>query len=107
MKQEYIVGDVVEYYDKIMAIRELEDIKCVGLSSSKEKIIRCYAPIWQLKPVQLSTIILKYNGWDVVRDNIVCKWVTEEQLSFLRTLEDDNWAFKGERPNLKITIISK
>ena len=43
----------------------------------------------------------------VVHDNIVCKWVTEEQLSFLRTLEDDNWAFKGERPNLKITIISK
>ena len=40
-----------------------------------------------------------------VRDNIVLKWVTEEQLSFLRTLEDDNWAFKRERPNLKITII--
>lgn len=39
-----------------------------------------------------------------VRDNTLCKWVTEEQLSFLRTLEDDNWAFKGERPNLKITI---
>ena len=39
------------------------------------------------------------------RDNIVLKWVTEEQLSFLRTLEDDNWAFKRERPNLKITII--
>ena len=40
-----------------------------------------------------------------VRDNIVCKWVTEEQLSFLRTLEDDNLSFKGERPNIKITII--
>ena len=40
-----------------------------------------------------------------VRDNIVCKLVTEEQLSFLRTLEYDNWVFKGERPNLKITII--
>ena len=39
------------------------------------------------------------------RDNIVLKWVPEEQLSFLRTLEDDNWSFKGERPNLKITII--
>ena len=39
------------------------------------------------------------------RDNIVLKWVTEEQLSFLRTLEDDNWSFKRERPNLKITII--
>ena len=41
----------------------------------------------------------------VVRDNIVCKLVTEEQLSFLRKLEDDNWALKGKRPNLKITII--
>ena len=40
-----------------------------------------------------------------VRDNMVLKWVTEEQLSFLRTLEDDKWAFKRERPNLKITII--
>ena len=39
------------------------------------------------------------------RDNIVLKWVTEEQLSFLRTLEEDNWSFKGERPNIKITII--
>ena len=29
-----------------------------------------------------------------VRDNIVCKWVTEKQLSFLRTLEDDKWALK-------------
>lgn len=26
MKQEYIVGDVVEYYDKIRTIRELESI---------------------------------------------------------------------------------
>ena len=40
-----------------------------------------------------------------VRDNIVLKCVTEEQLSFLRTLEYDNWAFKRERPNIKITII--
>ena len=48
MKQEYIVGDVVEYYDKIMTIMELEDIKCVGLSLRKEKIVHCYAPIWQL-----------------------------------------------------------
>ena len=28
-----------------------------------------------------------------------------KELSFLRTLEDDNWAFKRERPNIKITII--
>ena len=52
-----------------MAIRELEDIKCVGLSFPKEKIVHCYAPIWQLKPVQLSTIILKYNGWGITEVN--------------------------------------
>lgn len=69
MKQEYIVGDVVEYDNKIMAIRELENVKCVGLSLPKEKIIRCYAPIWQLKPVPLSTIILKCNGWDITEVN--------------------------------------
>ena len=69
MKQEYIVGDVVEYDKKIMAIRELENIKCVGLSLPKEKIVRCYAPIWQLKPVPLSTIILKYNGWGITEVN--------------------------------------
>ena len=69
MKQEYIVGDVVEYYDMIMTIRDLTNIDCIGLSSSKEKIIRCYAPIWQLKPVQLSTIILKYNGWGITEVN--------------------------------------
>ena len=69
MKQEYIVGDVVEYYDMIMTIRDLTNIDCIGLSSSKEKIIRCYAPIWQLKPVPLSTIILKYNGWGITEVN--------------------------------------
>ena len=69
MKQEYIVGDVVEYYDMIMTIRDLTNIDCIRLSSSKEKIIRSYAPIWQLKPVQLSTIILKYNGWGITEVN--------------------------------------
>ena len=43
----------------------------------------------------------------VVRDNIVCKWVTEEQLSFLRTVKDVNWAFEGERAKHKMTVISK
>lgn len=36
-----------------------------------------------------------------VRDNIVCKWVTEEQLSFLCTLEDDNWRSKENVQILK------
>ena len=69
MKQDYIIDDVVEYYDKIRTIRDLTNIDCIGLSSPKEKIIRCYAPIWNLKPVPLSTIILKYNGWGITEVN--------------------------------------
>ena len=69
MKQEYIVGDVVEYYGNIKVIRDLENTECVGLSLPKEKIVHCYAPICKLKPVPLSTIILKYNGWDITEVN--------------------------------------
>lgn len=69
MKQEYIVGDVVEYYGNIKVIRDLENIECVGLSFPKEKIARCYARIRNLNPVPLSTIILKNNGWDITEVN--------------------------------------
>ena len=69
MKQDYIIDDVVKYDNKVMAIRELEDIRCVGLSFPKEKIVHCYAPIWNLNPVPLSTIILQYNGWDITEVN--------------------------------------
>ena len=62
-KQEYIVGDVVEYDKKIKVIRYLTNKECVGLSLPEENIARCYATIWNLKPVPLSTIILKNNGW--------------------------------------------
>ena len=71
MKKDYIIGDVVEYYGKIRTIRDLTNIDCIGLSSPKEKIIRCYATIWNLNPVPISTIILKYNGWDITGVN--CK----------------------------------
>lgn len=43
----------------------------------------------------------------IERDNILYKWVTEQQLAFLQALEKDNWAFKGAPPQLQITIISK
>ena len=69
MKQEYIVGDVVEYDKKINVIRYLTNKECVGLSLPEENIARYYATIWNLKPVPLSTIILKGNGWDIKEVN--------------------------------------
>ena len=69
MKQEYITGDVVEYNGRIKVIRDLANIECAGLSLPKEKIARCYANICNLKPVPISTIILKNNGWDITEVN--------------------------------------
>lgn len=69
MKQDYIIGDVVEYKGKIKVIRDLANIECAGLSLPKEKIVRCYANIRNLNPVSLSTIILKDNGWDITEVN--------------------------------------
>ncbi len=69
MKQEYIVGDIVEYNGNIKVVRDLANIECAGLSLPKEKIARCYAKIQNLNPVPLSTIILKNNGWDITEVN--------------------------------------
>ena len=69
MKQEYIVGDVVEYNNKIMAIKDQTGIECVALSSPKEETTFCSVPKWKINPVPLSTIILKNNGWDITEVN--------------------------------------
>ena len=67
MKQEYIVGDVVEYDNKIMVIKDI-GTTLFTLFSLKEKLnyLVCKEDV---KPVPLSTIILKYNGWDITEVN--------------------------------------
>lgn len=68
MQQEYIVGDVVKYNNKIMVIKEQYD-EWVELPSPKEETECCRAPKWKINHVPLSTIILKDNGWDITEVN--------------------------------------
>lgn len=69
MKQDYIIGDVVEYNNKVMVVNGWAGVECFALSSPKEETILCCAPKWKINPVPFSTIILKDNGWDITEVN--------------------------------------
>lgn len=67
MRQDYITGDVVEYDNKIMIIKDV-GTTLLTLFSLKEKrnYLGCKEDV---KPVPSSTIILKNNGWDITEVN--------------------------------------
>lgn len=64
MKQEYIVGDVVEYDNEVMIINTQIDSNYFQLFCLKREMC-CSVCKNMIVPIPLSTIILKYNGWDI------------------------------------------
>ena len=64
MKQEYIIGDVVMYNNKIMVIKEPRDGIHFDLSCPEEKLEYCCVGVEDIKPVNLTPAILERNGWD-------------------------------------------
>lgn len=68
MKQEYIVGDVVEYDNEVMIINTQIDSNYFQLFCLKREMC-CSVCKNMIIPIQLSTIILKYNGWDITEVN--------------------------------------
>ena len=63
MKQKYIVGDVVMYDNKIMVIKEPRDGSHFDLSCHKEGLVYCFVSVEDIKPVVLTTNILRKNRW--------------------------------------------
>ena len=61
MEQKYIEGDVVEYDNKVMAIKELRDGSHFDLYCPKEGLVYCFVSVDEIKPVSLTPEILK--GW--------------------------------------------
>lgn len=62
MKQEYIIGDVVMYNNKIMVIKEPRDGIHFDLSCPEEKLVYCYVGVEDIKPMPLTSEILEKNG---------------------------------------------
>ena len=64
MKQEYIIGDIVMYDNKIMVVKEPRDGSHFDLSCPKEGLTYCLVSVDDIKPVDLTSAILENNGWD-------------------------------------------
>lgn len=63
MKQEYIIGDVVMYDNKVMVIKEPRGGIHFDLSCPKEGLVYCFVGVEDIKPVSLTPDILEKNGW--------------------------------------------
>ena len=68
MKQEYIVGDVVEYDNEVMIINTQIDSNYFQLFCPKIEMC-CSVCKNMIIPIPLSTIFLKNNGWDITEVN--------------------------------------
>ena len=62
-KSIYIVGDIVEYDNKIMVIKEPRDGSHFDLSCPKEGLVYCFVSVEDMKPIPLTPEILEKNGW--------------------------------------------
>lgn len=63
MKQEYIIGDIVMYDNKIMVVKEPRDGIHFDLSCLEEGLVYCFVGVDEIKPVSLTSDILEKNGW--------------------------------------------
>lgn len=71
MEQKFIIGDIVEYNNKIMVIKEPRDGSHFDLSCPKEGLEYCLVDIDEIKPVKITPSILEKNGWVRVDDEPV------------------------------------
>lgn len=63
MEQKFIIGDVVEYDNKIMVVKEPRDGSHFDLSCPKEGQVYCLVDIEEIKPAPFTLDIIIKNGW--------------------------------------------
>lgn len=63
MAQKYIEGDIVEYDNKVMAIKEPRDGSHFDLYCPKEGLVYCLVDINEIKPAPFTLDIIIKNGW--------------------------------------------
>lgn len=63
MTQKYIEGDIVEYDNKIMVVKEPRDGSHFDLSCPKEGLVYCFVGVDEIRPVRITPEILEKNGW--------------------------------------------
>lgn len=68
MKQKFINGDIIEYDNKVMVVKEPRDGSHFDLSCSKEGLVCCLVDIDEIRPVNITPAILEGNGWEKGKD---------------------------------------
>ena len=63
MAQKYIEGDIVEYDNKVMVIKEPRDGSHFDLSCPKEELVYCFVSVEDIVPIPITQEILEKNGW--------------------------------------------
>ena len=71
MKPKYIIGDIVEYDNKVMVVKEPRDGNHFDLSCPKEGLVYCFVGVEDIKPVVLTQEILEKNRW---KKKMYCDW---------------------------------
>ena len=92
MAQKYIEGDIVEYDNKVMAIKEPRDGNHFDLSCHKERLVYDLVDIEDIKPARLTPEILEKNGWMLYH---LYYWFVEKECLKLRLLEFDNYSWNA------------
>lgn len=93
MEQKFIIGDIVEYDNKIMVVKEPRDACHFDLSCPKEWLVYCFVGVEDIKPVVLTTNILRKNRWFPLDERFVTfikgdiKITTQTGISMLRFRE--------------------
>ena len=64
MKQKFIIGDIVMYDNKVMAIKEPRDGSHFDLSCHKEGLVYFFVSVEDIAPIPLTPEILEKNGWE-------------------------------------------
>ena len=63
MAQKYIEGDIVEYDNKVMVVKEPRDGSHFDLSCPKEGLVYCLVAVDEIKPAPFTLDIIIKNGW--------------------------------------------
>ena len=93
MAQKYIEGDIVEYDNKVMAIKEPRDGSHFDLSCHKEGLVYCFVGVEYIKPVVLTPDILEKNGWKKSKINDCAYFYYKDGLFLTYTSKDGKFWF--------------
>ena len=100
MTQKFIIGDIVEYDNKIMVVKEPRDGSHFDLSCHNEGLVYCFVDIDEIKPVSLTPAILEKNGWDKERYGLVYYKNVSETLFFRLIGKSYGWTLRCGNQNL-------